>query len=153
MQVRGAIARDEGIMLGKPTVAGTRLTVELILEKLAAGEGQILESHPRLDRECVREALLFAARLSPSLPRTDPPYLRMPGWRTFLRSLMDFGVISTSSSSPMYSRASSRVILRTGVRFRASSAPAERTLVSFLFLHTLTLRSFSRLFAPTTMPT
>jgi hypothetical protein len=39
------------------------LTVELILEKLAAGEGvgQIVESYPRLDREAVREALLFAA--------------------------------------------------------------------------------------------
>jgi hypothetical protein len=37
--------------------------VELILEKLAAGEGvgQIVESYPRLDRESVREALLFAA--------------------------------------------------------------------------------------------
>ncbi len=37
MQQRRAIARDEGVMLGKPTVAGTRLTLELILEKLAAG--------------------------------------------------------------------------------------------------------------------
>jgi len=60
---RKAIAKDEGVMLGKPTVAGTRLTVELILEKLAAGEGVgwIVESYPRLDRGSVREALLFAA--------------------------------------------------------------------------------------------
>ena len=63
MQQRKAITKDEGVMLGKPTVAGTRLTVELILEKLAAGEdvGRIVESYPRLDRESVREALLFAA--------------------------------------------------------------------------------------------
>ena len=63
MQQRKAITKDEGVMLGKPTVAGTRLTVELILEKLAAGEGvgQIVESYPRLERESVREALLFAA--------------------------------------------------------------------------------------------
>ena len=63
MHRRKAIAKDEGVMLGKPTIAGTRLTVELILEKLAAGEGvgQIVESYPRLDRESVREALLFAA--------------------------------------------------------------------------------------------
>lgn len=63
MQQHRAIARDEGVMLGKPTVAGTRLTVELILEKLTAGEGvgRIVESYPRLDRESVREALLFAA--------------------------------------------------------------------------------------------
>ncbi len=64
MQQRRGIARDEGVMLGKPAVAGTRLTVELILEKLAAGEGvgRIVGSYPRLDRESVREALLFAAR-------------------------------------------------------------------------------------------
>jgi uncharacterized protein (DUF433 family) len=63
MQQRQAITKDVAVMLGKPTVAGTRLTVELILEKLAAGEGvgQIVESYPRLDREAVREALLFAA--------------------------------------------------------------------------------------------
>ncbi len=63
IQQRKAITKDEGVMLGKPTIAGTRLTVELILEKLAAGEGvgQIVESYPRLDRESVREALLFAA--------------------------------------------------------------------------------------------
>lgn len=63
VQQRKAIAKDEGVMLGKPTVAGTRLTVELILEKLAAGEGvgPIVESYPRLDRESVGEALLFAA--------------------------------------------------------------------------------------------
>ena len=47
---------------------------------------------------------------------------------------MDSGVISTNSSSLMYSRASSRESLRGGVSVRASSAPAERTLVSFLFL-------------------
>ena len=63
MQQRRAIAKDEGIMLGKPTIAGTRLTVELILEKLAPGEGvgRIVESHLLLDRESMREALLFAA--------------------------------------------------------------------------------------------
>jgi uncharacterized protein (DUF433 family) len=32
------IVADPKIMMGKPTVAGTRITVELILEKLAAGE-------------------------------------------------------------------------------------------------------------------
>ena len=63
MQQRKGIGKDEGVMLGKPTLAGTRLTVELIPEKLAAGEGvgRIVESYPRLDREAVREALLFAA--------------------------------------------------------------------------------------------
>jgi len=50
-------------MMGKPVIAGTRITVELIVEKLAAGEtiDQILEAHPRLTREAIQEALAFAA--------------------------------------------------------------------------------------------
>jgi len=50
--------------MGKPVVAGTRLTVELILEKLAAGESvdQILGAHPRLTRAGVQAALDFAAK-------------------------------------------------------------------------------------------
>lgn len=57
------IACDPKIMMGKPVIAGTRITVELILEKLAAGETieQILEEHPRLTREGVVAALAFAA--------------------------------------------------------------------------------------------
>lgn len=58
------IQSDPAIMMGKPVVAGTRLTVELILERLAAGETieQLLEAHPRLTREGVLAALRFAAR-------------------------------------------------------------------------------------------
>jgi uncharacterized protein (DUF433 family) len=53
------IVSDPNVMMGKPVVAGTRITVELILEKLSAGETveQILEAHPRLTREAVRAAL------------------------------------------------------------------------------------------------
>ncbi len=49
-------------MMGKPVIAGTRITVELIFEKLAAGESveQILEAHPRLTREAIQAALAFA---------------------------------------------------------------------------------------------
>jgi len=44
------IVSDPAVMMGKPVVVGTRITVELILEKLAAGERveQVLEAHPRL---------------------------------------------------------------------------------------------------------
>jgi uncharacterized protein (DUF433 family) len=58
------IQSHPSIMMGKPVVAGTRITVELILEKLAAGETmeQILEAHPRLTREAIQAALAFAAR-------------------------------------------------------------------------------------------
>ena len=55
---------EPSIMMGKPVIAGTRITVELILEKLAAGETieQLLEAHPRLTHEAVQAALAFAAR-------------------------------------------------------------------------------------------
>ena len=58
------IHADPAIMMGKPVVAGTRITVELILEKLAAGETteQILAAHPRLTRDAIQAALAFAAR-------------------------------------------------------------------------------------------
>jgi uncharacterized protein (DUF433 family) len=58
------IQSDPSIMMGKPVIAGTRITVELILEKLAAGESveQIVDSHPRLSREAVLAALDFAAK-------------------------------------------------------------------------------------------
>jgi uncharacterized protein (DUF433 family) len=57
------IVSDPAVMMGKPVIAGTRITVELILEKLAAGETieQILQAHPRLTREAVHAALAFAA--------------------------------------------------------------------------------------------
>jgi uncharacterized protein (DUF433 family) len=57
------IISDPAIMMGKPVIAGTRRTVELILEKLAAGEtvDQLLDAHPRLTREAIQAALAFAA--------------------------------------------------------------------------------------------
>ena len=47
-----------------PVIAGTRITVQLISEKLAAGETieQILKAHPRLTEEAIRAALAFAAK-------------------------------------------------------------------------------------------
>ncbi len=57
------VVSDPNVMMGKPVIAGTRITVEAILERLAAGESveQILEAHPRLTHEAVRAALGFAA--------------------------------------------------------------------------------------------
>ena len=54
---------DPSIMMGKPVIAGTRITVELILDKLAAGETveQILEAHPRLTKKAIMAAIAFAA--------------------------------------------------------------------------------------------
>ena len=57
------ILSNPHVMMGKPVIAGTRITVESILEKLAAGETieQILDAHPRLTEDGIRAALAFAA--------------------------------------------------------------------------------------------
>lgn len=57
------ITANPNVMMGKPVVAGTRITVELILEKLAAGEPveQILRAHPHLTEEGLRAAVEFGA--------------------------------------------------------------------------------------------
>jgi uncharacterized protein (DUF433 family) len=60
---RELIISDPDVMMGKPVIAGTRITVESILDKLAAGETteQILDAHPRLTREAIAAALAYAA--------------------------------------------------------------------------------------------
>lgn len=61
---KALIHSDPAVMMGKPVIVGTRITVEAILEKLAAGETteQILAAHPRLTREHISAALKFAAK-------------------------------------------------------------------------------------------
>jgi len=56
------IVSDPKIMMGKPVVAGTRITAELILKKLAAGETveAILQAHPRLTETAILAAVAFA---------------------------------------------------------------------------------------------
>jgi uncharacterized protein (DUF433 family) len=63
MDWRDYIEQRPDVMLGKPVVKGTRLTVELILEELAEGatEAAIIEAHPRLRHEDIHAALVFAA--------------------------------------------------------------------------------------------
>ncbi|MDZ4657685.1 MAG: DUF433 domain-containing protein [Bythopirellula sp.] len=58
------IVSDAAVMMGKPVIAGTRITVELVLEKLASGESieQLLEAHPRLSKESILAAMDFAAK-------------------------------------------------------------------------------------------
>jgi uncharacterized protein (DUF433 family) len=52
------------VMMGKPVIRGTRITVELILERLGAGETveQLLEAYPRLTREAILAAIDFGAK-------------------------------------------------------------------------------------------
>ena len=54
---------DPKLMLGKPVIRGTRITVELIVRKLGEGatEADILDGYPALTREDIRAALAYAA--------------------------------------------------------------------------------------------
>lgn len=69
------IVSDKNILLGKPTIKGTRISVEFILERLADGwnENKILESYPHLKQEdiqavfaylndCVKDGLMVELR-------------------------------------------------------------------------------------------
>ena len=72
------IHSDPQIMMGKPVIAGTRIPVELILEKLAAAESseQILRAHPRVTQEAIQdhgsELLDAFTVISPGLIRIRP---------------------------------------------------------------------------------
>lgn len=59
----GRIQVTPGIMLGKPVIRGTRITVELILRKLAEGaaETDLLDAYPGLTREDIQAAITYAA--------------------------------------------------------------------------------------------
>jgi uncharacterized protein (DUF433 family) len=67
------IVSDKDVLLGKPTIKGTRISVELILELLSSGwsEEMILESYPNLSKEqlkavysflkdCIQQELFFS---------------------------------------------------------------------------------------------
>jgi uncharacterized protein (DUF433 family) len=58
------IVSDPNILCGKPCIAGTRVSVELVLDKLGAGDSvaDILADYPFLSREQVLEAIRFAGR-------------------------------------------------------------------------------------------
>ncbi len=60
------IATDPKIMLGKPCIRGTRITVELLLKKLAAGDtmAEILDGYPHITEDDIKAALAFAADLA-----------------------------------------------------------------------------------------
>jgi len=63
MDWRRYIHSDPEILLGKPVVRGTRLSVDLILGLFAAGwtEEQVLENYPSLTPEALRAVFAFAA--------------------------------------------------------------------------------------------
>ncbi len=79
MNWRNHIISDPEVLLGKPTIKGTRLSVEFLLERLASGwtEEMLLENAPRLTRadlqavymflnECMKDGLLVLSFTSPA---------------------------------------------------------------------------------------
>ena len=62
---KGLIHSDPSVMMGKPVVAGTRITAELVLERLGDGQTieQILDAYPSLTRDSIQAVTAFAARI------------------------------------------------------------------------------------------
>ena len=58
------VVTDPKIMIGKPVIKGTRLTVELIVEKMAYGAtvDDLIIDYPFLSEDDIRSALLYAAK-------------------------------------------------------------------------------------------
>ena len=59
MTITGRIEINPKVMMGKPVIRGTRLTVELILRKLSEGASEVdlTEAYPRLTREDIQAAI------------------------------------------------------------------------------------------------
>nr|NQU91788.1 DUF433 domain-containing protein [Bacteroidota bacterium] len=57
------IESNPNILFGKPVIVNTRIPVDIILEKLAAGDkfDDILDAYPKLSRADITACLLFAA--------------------------------------------------------------------------------------------
>jgi uncharacterized protein (DUF433 family) len=65
MALTDRIIVDSKILTGKPVIRGTRISVELVVEPLAAGwsHAQILASYPHLTEEDIQSCLAYAGEL------------------------------------------------------------------------------------------
>lgn len=63
--LNGRITIDPTLCNGKPTIRGIRITVQSVLEYLAAGDSpeEILDQYPSLEPEDIHACLQFAAQL------------------------------------------------------------------------------------------
>ena len=57
------ISIDQGVMVGKPCIKGTRITVEMILRWLAGGRSfaELIEAYPHISEDDIKAALAYAA--------------------------------------------------------------------------------------------
>ena len=63
MDYRKHIVCNPGILLGKPVIKGTRISVELILKKMAEGisNEELMEAYPSLTRKDINAVLAYSA--------------------------------------------------------------------------------------------
>ena len=63
MTITNGIEVNPKVMMGKPVIRGTRITVELILRKLSEGttDAKLLEAYPKLTRKNIQAAIRYAA--------------------------------------------------------------------------------------------
>ncbi len=66
MKWQDYISTNPKVMFGKPCIKGTRITVDMIVEKIGHGQtvDQILDSYPHLTKEQVQACFLYAAEAS-----------------------------------------------------------------------------------------
>ena len=77
MKWQGRIVIDPKILTGKPTVKGTRLAVEFIVDLLSQGwtEAEIVKNYPGLEHEDILACSSYASELLKS-ERVLPPLVR-----------------------------------------------------------------------------
>ena len=65
MDWREHIARDPNILFGKPTIKGTRISVEVIINFMATGwtQEELFDSYPNLTKESLQACRLYLAEL------------------------------------------------------------------------------------------
>jgi uncharacterized protein (DUF433 family) len=65
MDWHSRIAVDPKILVGKPVIRGTRISVQFVVDLLAAGwtHEQLLESYPHITEEDIRACLAYAGEL------------------------------------------------------------------------------------------
>lgn len=68
MDYRAYIESNPNIMLGKPVIKGTRITAELILQRLSEGASipQLIEAYPSLKAEDIMAVLAYASDIMAS---------------------------------------------------------------------------------------
>ena len=65
MSYKQFITRNPQVMLGKPIIKGTRITVELIMRKMASGKTieELLQEYPHISRDQIQAAFEYVADL------------------------------------------------------------------------------------------